>query len=247
MNGRSRKSFTLIELLVVVAIIAVLVAILLPAISGARAKARLVMCGTNLRQVGFALRYYAEDNRDHYIMRSCAHADPPCAACWAQQKYRAASSNYFYGVLSTSGKLRYLYLGILCGGNYLKNARCLYCPDAIPGNTDYQSQWAEGPGGKGGIGVYGVNTCRTSYSYRCAITDKPATPGQEDSRVDKVGTGSLVFDLYYFYWHGLRVNAVYGDGSVKTVSVDDPNSAFLDLSGSDGMWANRVAELDAKY
>ena len=60
-----RAAFTLVELLVVVAIIAVLAALLLPALSGARAQARVKICGNNLRQLSFGIRLYADDNNDY--------------------------------------------------------------------------------------------------------------------------------------------------------------------------------------
>ena len=53
--------FTLIELLVVVGLIAILIAVLLPAIAQAREKGRRVSCTSNLRNLGMALRVYSAD------------------------------------------------------------------------------------------------------------------------------------------------------------------------------------------
>lgn len=60
---RRRPAFTLIELLVVVAIIALLIAILLPSLNSARAQAKAVYCGSNLGQVGKAVGVYLAENR----------------------------------------------------------------------------------------------------------------------------------------------------------------------------------------
>ncbi|HUU83318.1 MAG TPA: type II secretion system protein [Phycisphaerae bacterium] len=60
---RYRAGFTLIELLVVVSIIALLIAILMPSLRGARDQAKKVRCMANLRAIGIALRTYADDNR----------------------------------------------------------------------------------------------------------------------------------------------------------------------------------------
>jgi prepilin-type N-terminal cleavage/methylation domain-containing protein/prepilin-type processing-associated H-X9-DG protein len=63
-NRFQRKAFTLVELLVVIGIIAVLVAILLPALAKARMAAQSAVCLSNLRQCALGFQLYANDNRN---------------------------------------------------------------------------------------------------------------------------------------------------------------------------------------
>ena len=63
----ARKSFTLIELLVVVAIIAVLIAVLLPSLGEARQTVKMTSCLSNSRQVGMAVMQYANANHGFIV------------------------------------------------------------------------------------------------------------------------------------------------------------------------------------
>ena len=94
---RTLQQFSLIELLVVMAIIALMVAILFPALARARQTAHSIACKSNLKQVGMALHYYGDDND-----------------MWVPSSYFAASTQTWMDKLDVYLKTARHQRGVLC-------------------------------------------------------------------------------------------------------------------------------------
>ena len=129
MNQRNRQfdrhGFTLVELLVVISIISLLVSILLPSLSKAKALAQQTVCGSNLRQIGIATRMYADD----YEEKMPCYARDGNNGCPKDGEITIGelSPNHWYNVLSDMPK------GIANGVDYLSvntttKQGVLYCP-----------------------------------------------------------------------------------------------------------------------
>jgi prepilin-type N-terminal cleavage/methylation domain-containing protein len=86
------RGFTLIELLVVIAIIAILAALLLPALSGAKKKGKGAECINNQKQIGIALRLWANDNGEKFPWAvDMANGGSLLSSDWADH-FRAVSN-----------------------------------------------------------------------------------------------------------------------------------------------------------
>ena len=91
-----KAAFTLIELLVVISIIAILIALLLPALARARILAERIQCASNLQQIGVAMQEYANEYRGRYPLADVGEYPFQDTIYWNQETYPTAGLSLLY-------------------------------------------------------------------------------------------------------------------------------------------------------
>jgi prepilin-type N-terminal cleavage/methylation domain-containing protein/prepilin-type processing-associated H-X9-DG protein len=177
-----RTAFTLIELLAVIAIIAILAGILFPVFAQARESARQVTCGSNMKQIGLALRMYASDYDEMWVPAfSVGRTDPTFSISQPWVGYdnnnSARDDGQFTGSAIESPR-NPLHPGLI--DPYLKNDGIKRCPD-MPGGWQLA------------LALNGFSTLNPSDYYKT----NPAAMGNEFSPFYKTqildpGTGRNV-------------------------------------------------------
>jgi prepilin-type N-terminal cleavage/methylation domain-containing protein/prepilin-type processing-associated H-X9-DG protein len=207
------RGFTLIELLVVVAIIALLAAMLLPALQNARERGKTAACANNLRQIGLAELVYVQEYQECVTARASALVSSHVVGFGGVPTY--LGQLLVHGAVLTPKNYRILFCpGQSLGGWRIKTAEKewpgSFWPDLTWGLVTYAQRQTARPEAAGGSGPwprlgdatigYDLNN-RTAFvaCLRCPIE---ADPDNKDTATPHQGTGS---------------NVLYLDGSVRFV------------------------------
>jgi prepilin-type N-terminal cleavage/methylation domain-containing protein len=202
-TGKNPRAFTLIELLVVIAIIAILAAMLLPALAKAKDKAKGINCVSNLRQWGLALNVYGVDNNDG-IPRDGMDA----SGVWPGVSGAQGDLNAWFNTLPPNmgeRTLREYYLDTSAGtASYQRypfpggRGKVWHCPSASMTTAEAQDPAVVATGGAEGFFSYGMNIDLKRITPGYANSDAATYPAMPKSTTIKRPSDTVVlFDLVF--------------------------------------------------
>lgn len=233
--GRERSRFTLIEMLVVIAIIAILAAMLLPALQGAKMKGQIAVCMSNQKQVGIALHYCAIEN-DTKLIAHHGWQSTGCADAYGMGFCYAGSA-------VTYPNPYYRNFGFLVQEDYLPDPRVLYCPaesSAYRQWGTFEGYWTRGETKPSDISNY-INcslyynphlTAEQHFNY-CfpPIESYPSDHAIALDHLSVAGGGSIM-------GHAPTWNLLYIDGHVRSVTDTDVHAQVIARIGISNTWFN---------